>query len=67
VQKFQISLALQSIATAIFANSPFIEGKESGYLSSRAIVWTDTDPNRTGVPEIVFTKDFGYEAWLDYV
>ena len=67
VQKFQTSLALQSIATAIFANSPFIEGKESGYLSSRAIVWTDTDPNRTGVPEIVFTKHFGYEAWLDYV
>ena len=67
VQKFQISLALQSIATAIFANSPFIEGKESGYLSSRAIVWTDTDPNRTGIPEIVFTKHFGYEAWLDYV
>ena len=45
VQKFQTSLALQSISTAIFANSPFIEGKESGYLSSRAIVWTDTDPN----------------------
>ncbi len=67
VQKFQTSLALQSIATAIFANSPFIEGKESGYLSSRAIVWTDTDPHRTGVPEIVFTKHFGYEAWLDYV
>ncbi len=67
VQKFQISLALQSIATAIFANSPFVEGRESGYLSSRAIVWTDTDPHRTGVPEIVFTKHFGYEAWLDYV
>ena len=40
VQKFQTSLALQSIATAIFANSPFVEGKESGYLSSRAMVWT---------------------------
>lgn len=67
VQKFQTSLALQSIATAIFANSPFIEGKESGYLSSRAMVWTDTDPNRTGVPEIVFNESFGYEEWLDYV
>ena len=67
VQKFQTSLALQSIATAIFANSPFIEGKESGYLSSRAMVWTDTDPNRTGIPEIVFNETFGYEEWLDYV
>ena len=67
VQKFQISLALQSIATAIFANSPFIEGKNSGYLSSRAMVWTDTDPHRTGVPQIVFDNDFGYEKWLDYV
>jgi len=67
VQKFQTSLALQSIATAIFANSPFIEGKQSGCLSSRAMVWTDTDPYRTGVPQIVFDHDFGYDKWLDYV
>jgi len=67
VQKFQISLALQSVATALFANSPFIEGKESGYLSSRAIVWTDTDPDRTGVPKIVFDPNFGYESWLNYI
>lgn len=67
IQKFQISLALQSIATAIFANSPFIEGKQSGYLSSRAMVWTDTDPYRTGVPQIVFDDDFGYSKWLEYV
>jgi glutamate--cysteine ligase len=67
VQKFQTSLALQSIATAIFANSPFIEGKQSGYLSSRAMVWTDTDPYRTGVPQIVFDHNFGYDKWLDYV
>ena len=67
VQKFQISLALQSVATALFANSPFIEGKTSGYLSSRAMVWTDTDPDRTGVPGIVFDSNFGYESWLDYI
>ena len=67
VEKFQISLALQSVATALFANSPFIEGKESGYLSARAMVWTDTDPNRTGVPQIVFDSNFGYESWLNYV
>ena len=65
VEKFQISLALQSVATALFANSPFIEGKESGYLSARAMVWTDTDPNRTGVPQIVFDSNFGYESWLN--
>jgi glutamate--cysteine ligase len=67
VQKFQTSLALQSVATALFANSPFIEGKDSGYLSSRAIVWTDTDPDRTGVPQIVFDPNFGYEKWLNYI
>src|SRR5208283_2651737 len=47
--KFRLSLALQPIVTALFANSPFIEGKPSGYLSSRARVWTDTDPDRTGL------------------
>jgi len=67
VQKFQISLALQSVATALFANSPFIEGQASGYLSSRAMVWTDTDPDRTGVPGIVFDPNFGYESWLNYI
>ena len=67
IEKFQISLALQSIGTALFANSPFIEGKPSGYLSSRAIVWTDTDSERTGVPQIVFDSDFGYQSWLNYI
>jgi len=67
VHKFQISLALQSVATALFANSPFIEGQASGYLSSRAMVWTDTDSDRTGVPGIVFDPNFGYESWLNYI
>ncbi len=67
VEKFQISLALQSVATALFANSPFIEGKISGYLSSRAMVWTDTDADRTGIPEFVFDSNFGYQSWLDYI
>ena len=67
VEKFQISLALQSIGTALFANSPFIEGKPSGYLSSRAMVWTDTDSERTGVPQIVFDANFGYQSWLNYI
>lgn len=67
VKKFQSSLALQPIATALFSNSPFVDGKLSNYLSSRAYVWTDTDQERTGFPEIVFQKDFGYEAWANYL
>ncbi|HEX5262013.1 MAG TPA: glutamate-cysteine ligase family protein, partial [Phenylobacterium sp.] len=54
VAKFRTSLALQPIATALFANSPFVEGKPSGFLSARANVWTDTDPDRTGMLDFVF-------------
>jgi hypothetical protein len=66
VAKFRTSLALQPIATALFANSPFIEGKPSGFLSSRANVWTDTDPDRTGMLDFVFEDGFGYEAYARY-
>ncbi|WP_297800035.1 glutamate--cysteine ligase [uncultured Brevundimonas sp.] len=66
VMKFRTSLALQPIATALFANSPFIEGKPSGFLSSRANVWTDTDPDRTGMLDFVFQDGFGYERYVDY-
>jgi len=66
VMKFRTSLALQPIATALFANSPFIEGKPSGFLSSRANVWTDTDPDRTGMLGFVFEDGFGYERYVDY-
>ncbi len=67
VRKFRTSLALQPVATALFANSPFKDGKPSGLKSTRAHVWTDTDPDRCGVPEIVFDAGFGYEAWIDYI
>jgi glutamate--cysteine ligase len=67
VRKFRTSLALQPVATALFANSPFKDGKLSGLKSTRAHVWTDTDPDRCGVPEIVFDSGFGYEAWIDYI
>ncbi len=67
IKKFQASLALQPIATALFSNSPFIEGKLSKYLSLRAYTWTDTDSKRSGFPDIVFSKDFGYEAWTEYL
>ncbi|WP_439477189.1 glutamate--cysteine ligase [Brevundimonas sp.] len=66
VAKFRTSLALQPIATALFACSPFIEGKPSGFLSSRANVWTDTDPDRTGMLDFVFQDGFGYERYADY-
>lgn len=67
VRKFRTSLALQPVATALFANSPFKDGKPSGLKSTRAFVWTDTDPDRCGMPEIVFDNGFGYEAWIDYI
>ena len=66
-RKFRTSLALQPIATALFANSPFKDGKPSGLLSTRAHVWTDTDNGRCGVPACVFDPGFGYEQWIDYI
>lgn len=66
VAKFRTSLALQPIATALFACSPFIEGRPSGFLSSRANVWTDTDPDRTGMLDFVFEDGFGFERYADY-
>ena len=66
VEKFRVSLALQPVATALFANSPFVEGKPTGWLSSRARVWTDTDPARTGLLDFVFKDGFGFETYADY-
>ena len=66
-RKFRTSLALQPIATALFANSPFKDGKPSGLLSTRAHAWTDTDNARCGVPACVFDPQFGYEQWIDYI
>ncbi|MBV9995975.1 MAG: glutamate--cysteine ligase [Caulobacteraceae bacterium] len=60
VAKMRLSLALQPLATALFANSPFVDGKPTGYLSSRARVWTDTDPDRTGMLDFVFRPGFGF-------
>ena len=66
-RKFRTSLALQPVATALFANSPFKDGAPSGWLSTRAQAWTDTDAARSGVPACVFDDYFGYEQWIDYV
>ena len=64
--KFRTSLALQPIATALFANSPFTEGRPNGFLSARANVWTDTDPDRTGMLNFVFADGFGFETYAEY-
>ncbi len=66
VEKFRLSLALQPVATALFANSPFVEGKPSGWLSTRARVWTDTDPDRTGLLGFVFEDGFDFARYVDY-
>jgi glutamate--cysteine ligase len=66
VSKFRLSLALQPIVTALFANSPFIEGKPTGYVSNRARTWTDTDPARTGMLNFVFEDGFGFETYARY-
>ena len=67
VQKFRVSLALQPLATALFASSPFTEGKPNGYLSYRSHIWSDTDPARTGMLPFVFEQGFGYERYVDYM
>jgi len=67
VKKFRVSLALQPIATALFADSPFTEGRPNGYLSYRSHIWTDTDADRTGMLDFVFDGDFGFERYVDYL
>jgi len=67
VKKFRVALALQPIATALFANSPFTEGLPNGFKSWRANVWRDTDPDRTGMLPFVFEEGFGFERWVDYI
>lgn len=67
VKKFRTSLALQPLATALWASSPFIEGKPSGFLSYRSHIWTDTDPDRTGILPFVFEQDMSFERYVDYV
>ena len=66
VKKFRVGLALQPVATALFANSPLTEGKPNGYRSFRSHIWEDTDPDRTGMLPFVFEDGFGYERYLDY-
>jgi glutamate--cysteine ligase len=66
VKKFRVGLALQPVATALFANSPFFEGKPNGWQSWRARIWRDTDPDRTGMLPFVFEDGMGFERYVDY-
>lgn len=66
-RKLRVSLALQPLATALFANSPFSEGKPNGFQSFRAQVWTDTDNQRSGIPPVFFAEDFGFERYVEWL
>jgi glutamate--cysteine ligase len=66
VKKLRVGLALQPVATALFANSPFTEGKPNGLLSFRSEIWRDTDPDRSGMLPWAFEPGMGYERWADY-
>ena len=66
IRKFRAGLALQPIATALFANSPFTDGKPNGFVSMRSHIWTDTDKDRTGMLPFVFDDSFGFEQYVDY-
>ncbi|MDB5415376.1 MAG: glutamate--cysteine ligase [Rubritepida sp.] len=66
VEKLRVSLALQPLATALFASSPLREGKPSGYKSLRGHVWSDVDPDRTGIPAVVFEEGFGFEQFAEF-
>jgi len=67
VQKFRVALALQPIATALFANSPFSGGQPNGYLSYRSRIWEDTDADRTGMLPFVFEDGMGFERYVEYM
>ncbi len=66
-RKLRVSLLLQPLATALFANSPFTEGKPNGFLSYRAHVWTDTDNQRSSIPKVMFEDGFGFERYAEWL
>ena len=67
VRKLRVSLLLQPVATALFANSPFTEGRPNGFLSYRAHCWTDTDNQRSGIPRVMFESGFGFERYVEWL
>ena len=67
VRKLRVSLLLQPLATALFANSPFTEGRPNGYLTYRGQVWSDTDNDRSGIPRVMFEPGFGFERYVEWL
>jgi glutamate--cysteine ligase len=67
LRKLRVSLLLQPVATALFANSPFSEGRPNGFLSYRAYAWTDTDNQRSGIPRVMFEPGFGFERYVEWL
>ncbi len=67
IRKMRLGLSLQAVSTALFANSPFLDGKPNGYLSYRAQIWSDVDNARAGLLPFAFDEGFGFEAYVDYV
>ena len=66
VKKLRVAVALQPVAVALFANSPFFEGQPNGHKSWRSRVWRDLDPDRTGMVPFIFEDGFGFDRWVDY-
>jgi glutamate--cysteine ligase len=65
-RKMRVAMAAAPFLTALYANSPFAEGRPTGMLSTRADIWTQTDPDRCGFVDAVFNEDFGYQNYVDY-
>src|SRR5258708_39874932 len=65
-KKLRVSVALQPVATALFANSPFTEGEPNGFLSFRSEIWRETDSARSGMIPWAFEDGMGFELWVDY-
>jgi glutamate--cysteine ligase len=67
VKKMRVGIALQPVATALFADSPFTEGRPNGFMSYRSHIWTDTDPDRCGMLPFVFESGYGFERYVDWM
>ena len=66
ITKMRVAIALQPVSTALFANSPFFEGKLTSCKSWRSRVWRDLDASRTGTIPFIFEPTFGFERWVNY-
>jgi glutamate--cysteine ligase len=67
MKKMRVAIALQPVATALFADSPFTEGKPNGFMSYRSQIWTDTDPDRCGMLPFVFEPGYGFERYVEWM